>query len=243
MLEINSEIFRFVLEIIALRARYPVFSRDAFYTEGDITWFGPEGQAPDWDGPTRALGCLIRHAEVTCEPAASHSLCLLFNANDLPVEFCLPPGVRDWWIEVDTGREAPNDIFAVSAEHPLLRPCVRSPFWRRSDLAPPRRWKAARGTLRGARRSAQTKVSRAMTTPFHAGGSRSPQPRPQARRAPGSSGRGIPRRANKRSATLPSMSRRTTRRVCVPITTRSAVKSAAATHVRYRYRRLSGRFR
>jgi isoamylase len=121
MLEMNSEIFRFVREMIALRARYPVLSRDAFYTESDIAWFGPEGQTPDWDGPNRALGCLIRHAEVSCETATNHSLCLLFNASDSPVEFCLPPDVSRWRIAVDTGHEAPNDIFSASAARPLVK--------------------------------------------------------------------------------------------------------------------------
>lgn len=120
MLEENGEIFRFVREIIALRRRYPVLSRDAFYTESDITWFGPQDQAPDWDGPTRALGCVIRQTEAACEPPSTQSLCLLFNASDSAVEFCLLPGANEWRIAVDTGSEAPDDIF-VAAAGPLLR--------------------------------------------------------------------------------------------------------------------------
>jgi len=119
LLETNSEIFRFVREMIALRRRYPVLGRDAFYTENDITWFGPGNQAPDWDGPTRALACLIRQAEAANASASDRSLCLLFNASESPVEFCLPPGDDEWRVAVDTGAEPPNDVFAA-ADEPLL---------------------------------------------------------------------------------------------------------------------------
>lgn len=114
MLEANGEIFRFVREIIALRRRHPVLCRDAFYTENDVRWFGPQDRAPDWDGPTRALGCVIRQTEAAGGLPSTQSLCLLFNASHSPVEWCLPPGADEWRVLVDTGSDAPNDIFAAA---------------------------------------------------------------------------------------------------------------------------------
>lgn len=120
LLERNHEVLRFVREALALRKRNPVLRLDAFYEEGDLEWFGPAGLQPDWDGPTRALGCLIRAEKLANGRCWGTTLCLLVNASETPVEFGLPPPTAvGWRIAIDTSNAAPNDIFACGTEPPV----------------------------------------------------------------------------------------------------------------------------
>lgn len=114
LVERNGEVLRFVRELIAFRRRHPVLHTDAFYTGDELEWFGPEGRPPDWDGPTRALGCLVRNER----PAGA--LCLLFNAGETPVEFRLH--AAQWRVAIDTGNPAPNDIYAFGDQATLRDP-------------------------------------------------------------------------------------------------------------------------
>jgi len=86
-----------------------VLSDDAFYTAADIEWLGPAGRPPDWDGPMRALGCLVRRSG----PAHAGAPCVSFNASDKATEFQLPaaPG-GPWHALADTGTPSPDDICA-----------------------------------------------------------------------------------------------------------------------------------
>jgi isoamylase len=107
-------VLRFARQLIAFREHHPILRTDAFFDGEELEGFGPEGRPPDWDGPTSALGCLVREQR----PAAA--LCLLFNASETPVEFCLPPAPpARWHLSIDTGNTAPGDIFPVGDERPL----------------------------------------------------------------------------------------------------------------------------
>jgi isoamylase len=114
LLQRHQEIFRFSREMIALRKRHEVLRRETFYTDADIQWFNPRGETPRWDGPDRALGCII-NATHSADPA----LCLLFNAEPVEVEFVLPPAGHPWRVAVETARVPPRDIYAPDDE-PLL---------------------------------------------------------------------------------------------------------------------------
>lgn len=73
LLDRNHELLRFTREMIAFRRRHPVLRADAFYTERDIHWFDTDGNAPDWSGGSRTLGCVITpHG-----PAEAPDSCLL----------------------------------------------------------------------------------------------------------------------------------------------------------------------
>ena len=114
LVETNGEVLRFARQLIAFREHHPILRTDAFFDGEELEWFGPEGRPPDWDGPTSALGCLVREQR----PAAA--LCLLFNASETPVEFSLPPAPpARWHLSIDTGNTAPGDIFPVGDERPL----------------------------------------------------------------------------------------------------------------------------
>jgi len=110
----HREIFRFTCGMIAFRRAHPVLSKEQFYTDDDIHWFGPQGGLPRWDDPKeKQFACLIREDD-------QHALCLMFNASADAVDFGLPPllpGTR-WHLAVDTSREAPDDLFA-DGEKPI----------------------------------------------------------------------------------------------------------------------------
>lgn len=117
LLERNHEIFRFAREAIAFRKRHPVLSADAFFEENDLQWFGPSGRPPDWSGPTRALGCMMRPPQPGDALIRQSALCLLVNAGETPVEFELPPATAaGWCVALDTGNAAPGEIFSAGSE-------------------------------------------------------------------------------------------------------------------------------
>ena len=111
----HKEIFNFTRGMIAFRRAHPVLSKEQFYTDAQIDWFGPQKGLPNWDNPgERQFACLIHEDK-------EHELFLMFNAGRDAVDFSLPsvlPETR-WHLAVDTSREAPQDLF-TAGEGPLL---------------------------------------------------------------------------------------------------------------------------
>ncbi len=106
LLERNRELFRFVRKMIAFRNDHGVLRRERFYTEAEVSWFDANGNYPQWNGPERALACLIRDLE-----SARGDLYLMFNAEEHSVQFTVPPpaGAQPWRIVINTGAPAPYD--------------------------------------------------------------------------------------------------------------------------------------
>lgn len=120
----NADLIRFVRGVIALRKRHPVLSAERFYTESDISWFGVDGQAPDWDGRSNRLACVIR------DDRKDSKLCLLFNGTLQPCHFNLPAEVGGWRLLVDTFRHSPDDL----PETPMVIPASRVVLGARSAM-------------------------------------------------------------------------------------------------------------
>jgi isoamylase len=115
-LEKHREIYRFAQGMIAFRRAHQVLSKEKFYTDAEIHWFGPQGGSPAWSEPKeKHFGCLINENE-QC------ALCLMFNAGTAAVDFRLPPipSGAQWHLAVDTFGETPDDLFATGQE-PLLQ--------------------------------------------------------------------------------------------------------------------------
>ena len=114
-LEQHKEIFRFTRGMIAFRRAHPILSKEQFYSDSNIHWFGPQGGLPNWADPKeKQIACLI-HEEEQC------ALFLMFNAGINAVNFCLSsmlPEVQ-WHLAVDTSLEAPQDM-VDAGEEPLL---------------------------------------------------------------------------------------------------------------------------
>jgi glycogen operon protein len=115
LLEQHKEIFRFTCGMIAFRRSHPILSKEQFYTDVEIQWFGPQGGSPDWADPKeKQFACLVLEDNQS-------ALYLMFNAGAEWVDFCLPHVLLGtlWHLAVDTSHEAPKDIFA-EGEEPLL---------------------------------------------------------------------------------------------------------------------------
>jgi isoamylase len=111
-LEKYSEIFRFTCGMIAFRRAHPILSKEQFYTDDEIQWFGSQGGLPNWADPKeKRFACLIHEEE-------QRALYLMFNAGADAVDFGLPPLLpgTEWHLAVDTSREAPQDLFAAGEE-------------------------------------------------------------------------------------------------------------------------------
>ena len=108
----HAEIFRFTCGMIAFRRAHPILSKEQFYSDAEIHWFGPQGGSPDWSDPnSKQFACLIQEDQ-------RNSLYLMFNAWVEAADFGLPPalpGTR-WHLAVNTSREAPQDLFAAREE-------------------------------------------------------------------------------------------------------------------------------
>jgi glycogen operon protein len=111
-MERHGEILRFTRGLIAFRRAHPVLSKEQFYTEAEIHWFGPQGGLPNWADPAEnRFACLIEEEE-------QRALCLMFNAGADAVDFSLPPMLPEtrWYLAVDTSRQTPQDLSAAGEE-------------------------------------------------------------------------------------------------------------------------------
>jgi glycogen operon protein len=110
--EEHQDIVRFMRGMSALRRAHPILSREVFYTDADITWCGPSGEAPRWShSMAKALACVIHEEK-------RRAICLMFNAGAETVEFNVPTpelGAR-WHVAVDTSQDAPRDLFSPGEE-------------------------------------------------------------------------------------------------------------------------------
>jgi isoamylase len=100
----NADVHDFVKQVIALRRAHPVLSREEFYTPAEVSWLTATLGQPDWNDPdVRTLGCLIR------DNAGQDSLYFMFNAEDKPMSFLIPPSPPrcQWQLVVDTASDMP----------------------------------------------------------------------------------------------------------------------------------------
>ena len=130
LLEQNSDLYRFVKEMIAFRLRHPGFMRPEFYTgrEGnynaipDISWFDEKGNAPDWDKVGYYLALRVDGSKAeTLADRDDNDFFIMFNAGQDIQHFSLadPPSRKKWFRVVDTGLLPPNDIVSPGDEKDL----------------------------------------------------------------------------------------------------------------------------
>jgi pullulanase/glycogen debranching enzyme len=97
---LGGDEFRFTRGLIAFRRAHPILSKEQFYTDAGIYWFGPHGGLPNWADPKcKQLACRI-------DENGQDRLCLMFNAGTEETDFGLPPlppGCR-WRLAADTSR-------------------------------------------------------------------------------------------------------------------------------------------
>jgi glycogen operon protein len=118
LLQRNSEIFQFARGMLALRRAHPVLRKEAFYSDGEIRWFNPSGNDPDWFDPgQRCLACLIRSPN-------EKDLFLMFNSGIETVVFVVPPVLYPcrWHVAADTAQPVPKGFYRFGEETALSNP-------------------------------------------------------------------------------------------------------------------------
>jgi len=113
----NRDIFQFARGVLAFRREHPVLRRQAYYTDGELQWFDPKGQSPDWfDSRQKSLACLVRGEN-------SPELFFMFNADVDGTRFVLPaPRSGQWHLSVDTTRPTPRNFYCPGAAVLLRNP-------------------------------------------------------------------------------------------------------------------------
>ncbi len=108
----HEDIFRFARSMIAFRRAHPILSKEQFYTDAEIRWFGPRKEPPNWSDPKcKTLACLINED-------GQDRLYLMFNAATEETEFSLPPlplGYR-WRLAAGTSPSTPQDLSEAGRE-------------------------------------------------------------------------------------------------------------------------------
>lgn len=129
LVERNKEMFRFCREVIAFRREQPVLRREKFLTGTasrpgelpDVSWYGVEGQAIDWESTYHSLACVLG----TCwmDDPAARAVLVMMHSGGQPQEFRIPEPARTmkWRLLIDTAAKSPNDIYTKN-DGPLATP-------------------------------------------------------------------------------------------------------------------------
>lgn len=125
----NEDIFRFTRGMIAFRKAHPVLSKEQFYNQTEINWFYKEQQQ---------AACIIHENEKS-------ALCLLFNASTEQANLELPEAIlgTKWYLSVDTGLQATQDLFEPGQEQILADQQMYSLGGRASAILITREFKSA----------------------------------------------------------------------------------------------------
>jgi len=115
--ERNHDLLRFFRLLIALRKSHPVFRRAEFFPDPngsgihEIHWQSLQPGEADWSPQCRTLGFMLDGRCVDC--GADDDFMVLLNGDLEHRQFTLPEPRegRRWHQLVDTGQEAPDDIF------------------------------------------------------------------------------------------------------------------------------------
>jgi glycogen operon protein len=151
LVESNAGLVRFVRELIRFRLGNPTLRRRSFLVGGasgsgslpDVEWFGPDGEPIDWGMADGGITCFLaaptperliagNNLEAGGVAGVPRHVLVMAHAENQPRAFVLPaPAIiraLPWRVFVQTGRAAPNDIFAdgrgplVDASQPLELP-------------------------------------------------------------------------------------------------------------------------
>jgi isoamylase len=126
--ERNPELFRFCKEMIAFRRRhsalrYPLHPGDrgaGRYLE--VTWHGPLAWQPDWSFESRTLAFMLRGANGMADPEDVLYVALNMHWQTQSFGIPSPPAGKRWFVAINTGVEAPEDIWAPGEEPAVSDP-------------------------------------------------------------------------------------------------------------------------
>ncbi len=113
LLEKNKDLFEFTKALIALRKNHPALCAGNFYTgQGDVTWFGPENLAINWQND-RALGMHIKGKD---------ELLILINNEEVDLTFEFPAGCWNLSLTTASAIDAPacSDSACLVSAHSIF---------------------------------------------------------------------------------------------------------------------------
>ena len=127
LVERNAEMLRFTQALIAFRRAQPVLRRQKFLSGTashpgeipDVSWYGVEGQAIDWEGTYHSLTCLLGTAWLNDPSARSVLIMMHSGGQDQAFQIPEPAQHMTWRLLIDTAAKAPGDIYP-EADGPLL---------------------------------------------------------------------------------------------------------------------------
>jgi isoamylase len=122
----NADLVAFVRKAIALTQRFPVLQRRKFLLGADLdadhipdlSWFGPDGSAPDWDDPEARTLCYRLDTDDNAPGGTATSLFFILNADYRTQWVVLPAATAPatWHRIVDTSLPAGEDFADTAAE-------------------------------------------------------------------------------------------------------------------------------
>jgi isoamylase len=139
LVEQNSEMLRFVKNLIRFRRKQPSVRRKTFLTGKpvddrlipDVSWFSPDGHHLDWEQQTLAMMAYIAAPHQTNDPERlGRDIVMMFNSTGQEREFIMPGVANEsrWNLFVDTAAETPLDIFPeLNGPMPSLDSKLRMP--------------------------------------------------------------------------------------------------------------------
>ncbi len=126
LVESEHELFRFCRLWIQFRKEHPVLRHPAHVGNDyshtsplEVSWHGHRAWNADWSPESRFLACMLRQRLTYM----NDNLYAAFNMHWDAVDIELPQPIDgdDWYVFVDTGKPAPDDIADVGAESILIQ--------------------------------------------------------------------------------------------------------------------------
>lgn len=127
--ECNQAMFHFVKTLIELRKNHRVLSRNEFFTgaktdisPADITWFGLDGQNPDWSKLNRFLALRLGGGAGDSTLEEDNDFYIAFNTDNFDRTITIPVSTvgTKWYRVVDTSIDDENAALTPGNEEELF---------------------------------------------------------------------------------------------------------------------------
>lgn len=111
----KSGFYHFYRNLIQIRKNHPLFKRDTFFGEKEVTWHGVEPFHPDWDNDNRFVAFTLNN------PEGDPQFYIAFNASHNVMEVELPPAGdnKEWCWVVNTHKPSPQDFCKQDKKKPV----------------------------------------------------------------------------------------------------------------------------
>jgi len=126
LVEQNRDMVGFFRKTIEFTRRYTILQRRKFFlgrdlnadSIPDLTWYGPDGNAPAWGDASRKTLCLRIDGGEEKSEIGDYQLFIILNCEHVPRDITLPApgGTRRWRRVIDTSLDAEKDFLGPGLE-------------------------------------------------------------------------------------------------------------------------------